>query len=44
VAQAKKDFAQQIALASGMEYRILKSTDAEKRHYWINDVIALHNN
>jgi hypothetical protein len=33
VVQAKKDFAQQIAVASGMEYRILKSTDADKRHY-----------
>jgi type III restriction enzyme len=31
VVQAKKDFAQQIAVASGMEYRILKSTDADKR-------------
>ncbi|MCF1444142.1 TnsA endonuclease N-terminal domain-containing protein [Ralstonia nicotianae] len=27
VVQAKKDLAQQIAVASGMEYRILKSTD-----------------
>jgi len=33
VVQAKKEFAQQIAVASGMEYRILKSTDADKRHY-----------
>jgi len=33
VVQATKDFAQQIAVASGMEYRILKSTDADKRHY-----------
>jgi type III restriction enzyme len=33
VVQAKKDFAQQIAVASGMEYRILKSTDADKRRY-----------
>lgn len=33
VVQAKKDFAQQIAVASGMEYRIIKSTDADKRHY-----------
>ena len=31
VVQAKKDFAQQIAVASGMEYRIIKSTDADKR-------------
>lgn len=31
VVQAKKDFAQQIAVASGMEYRILKSSDADKR-------------
>lgn len=33
VVQAKKDFAQQIAVASGMEYRIMKSTDADKRHF-----------
>jgi hypothetical protein len=33
VVQAKKDFAQQIAVASGMEYRIMKSTDADNRHY-----------
>ncbi|RMS91237.1 hypothetical protein ALP56_200018 [Pseudomonas coronafaciens pv. oryzae] len=33
VVQAKKDFAQQIAVASGMEYRILKSSDADKRRY-----------
>ena len=33
VVQAKKDFAQQIAVASGMEYRIIKSTDADKRAY-----------
>lgn len=33
VVQAKKDFAQQIAVASGMEYRILKSSDADKRNY-----------
>lgn len=33
VVQAKKDFAQQIAVASGMEYRILKSSDADKRLY-----------
>lgn len=33
VVQAKKDFAQQIAVASGMEYHILKSTDADKRQF-----------
>jgi hypothetical protein len=33
VVQAKKDFAQQIAVASGMEYRIMKSTDADNRRY-----------
>jgi len=33
VVQAKKDFAHQIAVASGMEYRIIKSTDADNRHY-----------
>ncbi|RJX30886.1 MAG: type III restriction endonuclease [Oxalobacter sp.] len=33
VVQAKKEFAQQIAVASGMEYRIIKSSDADKRHY-----------
>ena len=35
VVQAKKEFAQQIAVASGMEYRILKSSDADKRQYRI---------
>lgn len=35
VVQAKKEFAQQIAVASGMEYRILKSSDADKRHFRI---------
>jgi len=33
VVQAKKDFAQQIAFASGMEYRIIKSSDADERRY-----------
>lgn len=33
VVQAKKDFAQQIAVASGMEYRIIKSSDADKRNF-----------
>ncbi|OLP05166.1 hypothetical protein [Rhodoferax antarcticus] len=33
VAQTKRDFAQQIAVASGMEYRTLKSFDADKRHF-----------
>lgn len=33
VVQAKKDFAQQIAVASGMEYRILKSSDADRRNF-----------
>ncbi|MCK6511917.1 DEAD/DEAH box helicase family protein [Myxococcota bacterium] len=33
VVQAKKSFAQQIAVASGMEYQILKSTDADKKAY-----------
>lgn len=33
VVQAKKDFAQQIAVASGMEYRLIKSTDADHGHY-----------
>lgn len=33
VVQAKKEFAQQIAVASGMEYQIIKSTDADMRHY-----------
>lgn len=33
VVQAKKEFAQQIAVASGMEYRILKSSDADQRRY-----------
>ncbi|MFM5070299.1 TnsA endonuclease N-terminal domain-containing protein [Aeromonas veronii] len=35
VVQAKKEFAQQIAVASGMEYRILKSSDADKRDFRI---------
>lgn len=35
VVQAKKDFARQIAVASGMEYRIIKSTDADARNYRI---------
>jgi len=29
----QKGFAQQIAVVSGMEYRIIKSTDADKRAY-----------
>lgn len=33
VVQAKKDFAQQIAVASGMEYQIIKSSDADRCHY-----------
>ncbi len=33
VVQAKKDLAQQIAVASGMEYRIIKSSDADERRY-----------
>jgi len=33
VVQAKKDFAQQIAVASGMEYLLIKSTDADHGHY-----------
>ncbi|NHA14594.1 TnsA endonuclease N-terminal domain-containing protein [Thioalkalivibrio sp. XN279] len=35
VVQAKKDFAHQIAVASGMEYRIIKSSDADNRDYRI---------
>lgn len=35
VVQAKKDFASQIAVASGMEYQIIKSSDADKRGYRI---------
>ncbi|HET8869308.1 MAG TPA: TnsA endonuclease N-terminal domain-containing protein [Aquabacterium sp.] len=33
VVQAKKEFAHQIAVASGMEYRLMKSSDADNRHY-----------
>lgn len=33
VVLAKKDFARQIAVASGMEYQIIKATDAEARGY-----------
>lgn len=35
VVQAKKEFAQQIAVASGMEYQIIKASDAQNRHYRI---------
>ncbi len=33
VVQAKKEFAQQIATASGMEYEIIKGSDAEAHSY-----------
>jgi type III restriction enzyme len=33
VVQAKKEFAQQIAVASGMEYRMIKASDANDRRY-----------
>jgi len=33
IVQAKMDFAQQIAVASGMEYRMIKASDANNRHY-----------
>ena len=33
VVQAKKDFASQMAVASGMEYRILPSSQADARGY-----------
>lgn len=33
VVQAKKEFAQQIAVSSGMEYHIIRSTDADKSSY-----------
>lgn len=33
VVQAKKEFAEQIAVASGMDYQIIKSTDADSRNY-----------
>ena len=33
VVQAKKEYAQQIATASGMEYQIIKGSDAEKRNF-----------
>jgi hypothetical protein len=33
IVQAKKEFAEQIAVASGMEYQIIKSTDADSRNY-----------
>jgi type III restriction enzyme len=35
VVQAKKDFTNQIAVASGMEYRIIKASDADSRSYRI---------
>lgn len=33
VVQAKKEFAEQMAVASGMTYRIIKGSDASKGHY-----------
>lgn len=33
VVRAKKEFAEQIAVASGMEYQIIKSTDADARNF-----------
>lgn len=33
VVKAKEEFAEQIAVASGMEYRMLKSSDADKRNF-----------
>ena len=33
VVQAKKEFADQLAVASGMEYRLIKATDANQRRY-----------
>ena len=33
VVQAKKEFARQVAVASGMDYRIIAASEAEKRHY-----------
>lgn len=35
VVQAKKAFADEIAVASGMEYRLMKSSDAKESHYRI---------
>lgn len=33
VVQAKREFARQVAVASGMEYQIIKSSDADSRNY-----------
>ncbi len=33
VVQAKKGFAQQIAVACGMDYRMIKASDTNDRHY-----------
>ena len=33
IVQAKKEFAEQLAVASGMEYRLMKATDANDRRY-----------
>jgi type III restriction enzyme len=33
IVQAKMEFAQQIAVASGMEYRMIKASDANDRRY-----------
>lgn len=35
VVQSKKDFANEIAVASGMEYRLMKASDAKARNYRI---------
>lgn len=35
VVRAKKEFAEQVAVGSGMEYQIIKSTDADARNYRI---------
>lgn len=33
VVQSKKDVANQVAVASNMEYRLIKATDADARNY-----------
>ena len=33
IVQAKQEFAEQLAVASGVEYRLIKATDANKRRY-----------
>jgi type III restriction enzyme len=33
IVKAKKEFSEQLAVASGMEYRLIRATDASARRY-----------